>query len=161
MVIVSCLVTTALLLVGVGQTAKIFKDQLAAPMLSDAARLSKLRVPLTDFPFGAAMINRLANSTQVREKGLKIMQYILRGAAYSGLLSGDVAKRLKDLSKLTSLARRVFKFFRWVKHFEDLEEAKEQKSRVMRALLYLRIGANFGADWAEDICSLERVSILP
>jgi len=48
-----------------------------------------------------------------------------------------------------------------VKHFEDLEEAKEQKSRVMRALLYLRIGANFGADWAEDICSLERVSILP
>jgi len=31
----------------------------------------------------------------------------------------------------------------------------------MRALLWLRIGANFGADWAEDVCSLERIGLLP
>jgi len=48
-----------------------------------------------------------------------------------------------------------------VKHFEDLEEAKEQKSSTMRFLLYFRVAANFGADWAEDVCSLERVSVLP
>ena len=30
----------------------------------------------------------------------------------------------------------------------------------MRGLLYFRIAANFGADWAEDVCSLERVGIL-
>jgi len=31
----------------------------------------------------------------------------------------------------------------------------------MRFLLYFRVAANFGADWAEDVCSLERVSVLP
>ena len=31
----------------------------------------------------------------------------------------------------------------------------------MRALLYFRILTNFGADWAEDVCSLERVGFLP
>ena len=48
-----------------------------------------------------------------------------------------------------------------MKHFEDLAEAKEQKQAVMRSLLYFRIAANFGADWAEDVCSLERVGVLP
>jgi len=145
----------------VGQTALIVKEQLAKPVLKDAFNLKRFRVPLTDFPVGTAMINRLANSTQVREKGLKCMQYILRGAAYSGLLSPEVNKQLKTLSKVTSIARRCFKFLRWVKHFEDLEEAKEQKSSTMRFLLYFRVAANFGADWAEDVCSLERVSVLP
>ena len=31
----------------------------------------------------------------------------------------------------------------------------------MRFLLYFRIAANFGADWAEDLCSLERIGFLP
>ena len=31
----------------------------------------------------------------------------------------------------------------------------------MRGLLYLRVAFNFGADWAEDVCSLERVGLLP
>jgi len=92
---------------------------------------------------------------------MKCGQYIFRGAAYSGFFGKEVTKQLTALSKLTSLARRCFKFFRWVKHFEDLAEAKEQESRVMRYLLYFRIAANFGADWAEDVCSLERVTILP
>ena len=70
------------------------------------------------------------------------------------------ALQLKSLSKMTSVARRFFKFMRWVKHYEDLAEAHEQKDLVMRTLLYIRIAANFGADWAEDVCSLERVGIL-
>merc|ERR1711924_448629 len=64
-------------------------------------------------------------------------------------------------SKTTSIARRFFKFCRWVKHFEDVAEAKETKDGMMRCLLYLRIAANFGADWAEDVCSLERIGLLP
>ena len=71
------------------------------------------------------------------------------------------SKHLKDLSKQTSIARRFFKFFRWIKHFEDIAEANEQKSGLMRALLYFRIAANFGADWAEDLCSLERIGLVP
>ena len=31
----------------------------------------------------------------------------------------------------------------------------------MRLFLWVRIGANFGADWAEDVCSLERMGFLP
>jgi len=31
----------------------------------------------------------------------------------------------------------------------------------MRSLLYRRVAANFGADWAEDVCSLERIGMLP
>ena len=89
-VIVACLVSTALLLVGVGQTARIVRDQLAAPILMDASSFRQLRVPLTDFPFGSAMINKLANSTQCREKGMKCVQYILRGAAYTGYFSKNV-----------------------------------------------------------------------
>ena len=36
------------------------------------------RVPCTDMSFGTALVNKVANSTQVREKGLKILQYVLR-----------------------------------------------------------------------------------
>ena len=31
----------------------------------------------------------------------------------------------------------------------------------MKLFLWVRIGANFGADWAEDVCSLERMGFLP
>ena len=31
----------------------------------------------------------------------------------------------------------------------------------MRFLLYSRLVANLGADWAEDVCSLERIGVLP
>jgi len=62
---------------------------------------------------------------------------------------------------MTSIARRFFKFCRWIKHFEDFREAADQKHSMMRFLLYLRIAANFGADWMEDVCSLERIGLLP
>ena len=116
------------------------------------------RVPLSDVPFSIKTLNLFANSAQVREKGLKILQYVLRGVSYLDVTPWS--KHLKALSKSTSIARRFFKFGRWVKHFEDLEEAHEQKDMIMRGLLYFRIAANFGADWAEDVCSLERVGIL-
>ena len=89
------------------------------------------------------------------------MQYLLRLGAYCGLFSKEASKHLKDLSKATSIARRFFKFFRWVKHFEDLAEARDERPGVLRALLFLRVAANFGADWAEDVCSLERIGLLP
>lgn len=117
------------------------------------------RVPLSDVPFSIKTLNLFANSAQVREKGLKILQYVLRGVSYLDLTPWS--KHLKALSKSTSIARRFFKFGRWVKHFEDISEAKSQKSRVMRLFLCVRIAANFGADWAEDACSLERMGFLP
>ena len=52
----------------------------------DASNFRRIRVPLTDFPFGVAMINRLANSVQVREKSLKCCQYVFRAIAYSDYL---------------------------------------------------------------------------
>ena len=154
-VIVACLVATAALLLGL--------DNLQPLLHAYSARrdASWMRVPLTDAIYGQATLNKLANTAQVREKGLKILQYVLRGGAYCGLFDKETSKHLKTLSKSTSIARRFFKFFRWVKHFEDLAEAKAEKGRVMRGLLYLRVAANFGADWAEDVCSLERIGLLP
>ena len=156
--IVCSLLVTALLVLGVRTVVEML-GLWAAQMTSSTG--SWTRIPLTDGHYGVSFINKVANSTQVREKGLKCVQYVLRAIAYSAYFSETVSKQAKSLSKMTSVARRFFKFGRWVKHFEDLEEAKDQKSTVMRALLYLRIAANFGADWAEDVCSLERVSILP
>jgi len=159
--ILACLLTTALLVVGVEQAAYLVQYHLAKDMYRDVSNFRRIRVPLTDFPFGVDLINRIANSCQVREKGLKVCQYVFRGLAYSGYLSKENSKLLKQLSKTTSLARRCFKFFRWVKHFEDLAEAREQKTGYMQFLLFFRVAANFGADWAEDVCSLERVGVLP
>ena len=38
-------------------------------------------VPLTDKTFSIKTLNLIANSAQCREKGLKILQYVLRGAS--------------------------------------------------------------------------------
>jgi len=149
--ILSSLIGIGLLLLGVGNLRQIFRD-LRLP--------SEMRVPLTDATLDMKTVNKFANSCQVREKGLKILQYVLRTGAYSAVFSKAVSSQLKGLAKTTSVARRFFKFCRWVKHFEDFSEAKEQKG-VMRVLFYTRIGANFGADWAEDTCSLERIGVLP
>ena len=155
--IVCALLSAALLVLGVRTAVEMFRSW-SAQMTSAG---SWTRIPLTDAHIGVGFINKAANSTQVREKGLKCLQYVLRAIAYSAVCSDAVSQQAKSLSKMTSIARRFFKFGRWVKHFEDLEEAKEQRNDVMRFLLYFRIVANFGADWAEDVCSLERVSILP
>jgi len=125
------------------------------------ARLPSDTIPLTDKRLDLAVANIFANSCQVREKGLKIVQYILKLGAYSSLFPQGTTKALKDLSKTTSIARRFFKFCRWIKHFEDIKEARDEKSGVMRILLYIRLGANIGADWAEDVCSLQRIGFLP
>jgi hypothetical protein len=153
LVIVAGLVLSAVLLVGVGNLNDIHEEWLVRP---PSGRI----IPLTDTTLDIATMNKFANSAQVREKGLKILQYLLRGASYSGLLSKGTSSTLKALSKTTSVARRFFKFCRWIKHFEDLAEAKEQKSSTLTFVLYLRIAANFGADWAEDACSLERMGFL-
>lgn len=158
--ILICLLSTALLTLGVDTLLEVINQLAARKPPRGYERDFLTRVPCTDMSFGTALVNKVANSTQVREKGLKILQYVLRGSAYSGLLSKDLSKQLKTLSKTTSIARRFFKFMRWVKHYEDLAEAHEQKDVVMRILLYIRIAANFGADWAEDVCSLERIGIL-
>eukprot|EP00927_Polykrikos_kofoidii_P055050 TRINITY_DN49368_c0_g1_i1.p1 TRINITY_DN49368_c0_g1~~TRINITY_DN49368_c0_g1_i1.p1 ORF type:complete len:427 (+),score=85.28 TRINITY_DN49368_c0_g1_i1:51-1331(+) len=158
--IVACLVTTALLLVGVQETARIVHNHLGRDVWTNVSTFTRIRVPLTDFPFGTAMVNRIMNSTQVREKSLKVIQYTLKGLVFSGKLSKERSKQFKSLAKMTSVARRFFKFLRWVKHFEDFQEVRDQKSKFMAFLLLFRIAANFGADWAEDVCSLERVGVL-
>lgn len=122
---------------------------------------SSLRVPLTDAALSMDTLNKFANSCQVREKGLKILQYVCKLTAYTALLPKETSKAFKDLSKPVSIARRFFKFCRWLRHFEDLSEVKDERSSFMRGLLRLRAAANFGADWAEDVCSLERIGFLP
>lgn len=155
LLIILCLVSTAVGVLGTSALKQIWE------CLSLRRCGGAFLVPLTDTPLDMKTINKFASSCQVREKGLKICQYVLRGSAYSELLPVALSKQLKELSKTTSIARRFFKFFRWVKHFEDLAEAKEEESAFMRVLLYTRIAANFGADWAEDVCSLERIGFLP
>lgn len=152
-----CLLIMAVLAVGVDSVPALYRD--ARRLTGSSWRRGA--IPLTDDRVGIHVINRVCNSAQVREKTLKIVQYVLKLSAYSALLPTPVSAHLKALSKLCSIARRFFKFFRWVKHFEDIAEAREQTSRVMSALLFLRIAANFGADWAEDVCSLERAAVLP
>lgn len=154
--IVACLLGTAVFVLGIDAVKRIPQDFKPAP------EGIWMRVPLTDATIGQSTLNKIANSCQCREKGLKILQYVLKTGAYvDSILPKAARKQCKDLSKATSIARRFFKFFRWIKHFEDLEEAKEEKGLTMRSLLYLRIAANFGADWAEDVCSLERIGMLP
>lgn len=154
-ILLAFLMGTAVCVLGL-DNAKQMRDDVLAWHL-------QARVPLTDAVLDMTTANKFANSCQVREKSLKILQYVLRGGAYygKGLLNKELCTHLKALSKTTSIARRFFKFCRWVKHFEDLAEAHDEKDGTMRFLLYFRVAANFGADWAEDVCSLERIGILP
>ena len=150
--LVAFLVLLAVLLLGTTNVGPIGRD------LVKRKGTVLNRVPLTDKTYTIKTLNVLANSAQCREKGLKILQYVLRGASYLDVTPWS--KQLKSLSKSTSIARRFFKFCRWVKHFEDINEAKSQTG-VMKLFLMVRIAANFGADWAEDVCSLERMGFLP
>ena len=164
-VLLACLWTTAACALGVDNARQMCRDLVSATPpsghASGAPWTSAIRIPVTDRTLDLTVANKFANSCQVREKGLKIVQYILKTVGYCGLFSAGVAKAAKGLSKTTSIARRFFKFARWIKHFEDFAEAHDEKSAVMRALLYVRLGANIGADWAEDVCSLERIGFLP
>ena len=88
--ILSVLVATAVLLLGVENVARLRQDW---------PRSGASCVPLTDsvlLDFGTA--NKFANSCQVREKGLKVVQYVLRGMAYSGVFSKVVSKQAKSLN---------------------------------------------------------------
>ena len=153
-----CLISLALALLGVGNVMDFRASRTA---VCGAVRSSWMRVPLTDAKLGLEQMNRFANSCQVREKGLKIVQYLLRLGAYSMLLPPSVADRCKALSKTTSMSRRLFKFCRWVKHFDEFAAARTEQRRSMRALFFLRGCANLCADWSEDVCSLERIGLLP
>ena len=153
-----CLISLALALLGVGNVMDFRASRTA---VRGQVRSSWMRVPLTDAKLGLEQMNRFANSCQVREKGLKIVQYLLRLGAYSMLLPPSVADRCKALSKTTSMSRRLFKFCRWVKHFDEFFAARTEQRRSMRALFFLRGCANLCADWSEDVCSLERIGLLP
>ena len=67
-------------------------------------------------------LNKLANSAQVREKCLKILQYSLRLVGY--VLSRNAGGKASVLlfaahvvswAKIVSTARRFFKLLRWIK----------------------------------------------
>jgi hypothetical protein len=159
--LVSMLTTTAVFLLGIGNVDRILRSLLFRRGRPADDTAPWLRVPLTDSLVNLSTLNKFANSCQVREKGLKILQYVLRIAAYSALLPAGLSKDLKTLSKTTSIARRFFKLCRWIKHFDDFKDAKEEQRSYMKVLLWARIAANLGADWAEDLCSLERIGMLP
>jgi len=123
--------------------------------------LPSISVPLTGgIVIGLREGNKLISSAQVREKGLKIVQYALKLWIYCFPLD-PLAPSLGVCAKNVSIARRFFKYGRWLKHFEDVKEAKKQKQLWMRALLYFEFWFNLGADLAEDLCSLERIGLLP
>ena len=111
--LVACLVLLAVLLLGTNNVGPISRD------LVKRKGTVLRRVPLTDKTFSIKTLNLIANSAQCREKGLKILQYVLRGVSYLDLTPWS--KQLKTLSKSTSIARRFFKFCRWVKHYEDVK----------------------------------------
>jgi len=159
--ILGVLVSVAIISVGVDNVHGIAKDLLLWLAPTGPRALSWLHIPLTDAELSVGTINKFANSCQVREKSLKILQYLLKGTAYLKLFDKGTSKQLNDISKVTSIARRYFKFCRWVKHFDDLKEAQNESNSILRVLLYLRVAANLGADWAEDVCSLERIGFLP
>jgi len=159
--ILGVLVSVAIISVGVDNVHGIAKDLLLWLAPTGPRALSWLHIPLTDAELSVGTINKFANSCQVREKSLKILQYLLKGTAYLKLFDKGTSKQLNDISKVTSIARRYFKFCRWVKHFDDLKEAQTESNSILRVLLYLRVAANLGADWAEDVCSLERIGFLP
>jgi hypothetical protein len=95
--ILASLVSFAVLAVGVENVKQIGRVALATP--PSAVLAWPPRIPLTDSVFDIGTANKFANSCQVREKGLKILQYVLRGAAYSAALPKPVGAHLKDLSK--------------------------------------------------------------
>ena len=159
--IMGVLLSVAILSLGVDNLHGLTNDLLLWLAPTAPRALSWLHIPLTDAELSVGTINKFANSCQVREKSLKILQYLLKGTSYLKLFDKGTSAQLNALSKSTSIARRYFKFCRWVKHFDDLKEAKNESNSILRALLYLRVAANLGADWAEDVCSLERIGFLP
>lgn len=117
------------------------------------------------------MANVLLSSAQSREKCLKVLQYLMRLLAYvlvhvggffgpASTMAKDWAHRSAKAAKLTSQARRFFKFFRWLKHFEDASAVRKEGSFWMRVLLTLSVGVNLVADIFEDVCSLERLGFI-
>ena len=85
-VILTFLVTTAVSVLGLGNVKAIYAELAARPTQDQPW----LNVPLTDTVLDMGSGNKLANSAQVREKGLKILQYILKGCAYLALFSKRV-----------------------------------------------------------------------
>ena len=86
--IIACLLSAAVYLMGTATSDQILRNMTSSFPQSALGALQK--VPLTDAPWNMDTVNKFANSCQVREKGLKIVQYILRGAAYSKVFSKDV-----------------------------------------------------------------------
>ena len=93
-VILTFLVTTAVSVLGVDHVKTIYAALAARPTKNEPW----LAVPLTDTVLDIGSGNKLANSAQVREKGLKILQYILKGSAYSALFSKCAPRSLSQPS---------------------------------------------------------------
>lgn len=125
----------------------------------------QIQVPLTGgVCIGLAEANVLISAAQVREKGLKIIQYVLKVAVLILAATGvgpSWMVLLAGLAGNVSIARRFFKFFRWLRHFEDVKAASCEPEWRLRNLMYVSFWANLGADIAEDVCSLERIGALP
>eukprot|EP00392_Amoebophrya_sp_AT5.2_P000762 g763.t1 len=122
-----------------------------------------LTVPLTN---GASVdvdvMNKFIKHAIVREKALKIVQYVTRIVGYYAKRRKftSVDKHFNAVSKQLSLARRCFKFLRWFKHFLDYRQAVGMPP----PLKYLFLGQfwlNLVADLAEDLTSLQKLKILP
>jgi len=123
------------------------------------------RIPLSDNYFNLKTVNSLLSNAQSREKSLKILQYVAKLAAFilTNVFFGmdSSAVHLDKIAKTLSQARRCFKFFRWMKHFDDISVARSEGQRWVSSLLLFDVACNVIADISEDLCSLDRLGILP
>ena len=102
-------------------------------------------------------------STDVREKGLKVVQYAAKLLHYylsRANPSDPNAKRAKAVSKWLSTGRRLMKLLRWIKYFGDLEDAEKEEVPALSTAMYVAFGAGVFADTLQDALTLEKIGVL-
>ena len=109
------------------------------------------------------LTTRALASTDVREKGLKVVQYGAKLVHYH-LSRTDAAdpnaKRAKGVATWLSTARRCMKLLRWLKYFGNLKDAEKERVPVLSTAMYVDVAAGVFADTLQDAITLEKIGVL-
>ena len=123
-------------------------QEMAFDLVDATATLSTLAAPL-------------AAHIELREKTLKVVQYVAKLIAQLLSPDGASATRLRSLAKHLSSVRRLIKLLRWVKYGQDYLDAQREPKEPMRRLLLFEFGLNLSVDVMQDAVTLEKVGAIP
>ena len=113
--------------------------------------------------FAFPLASKAMASTDVREKGLKVVQYGAKLVHYylSRIDATDPdAKRAKGVATWISTARRCMKLLRWLKYFGNLKDAEQEKVPALSTAMYANVAAGVFADTLQDAITLQKIGVL-